>query len=70
MAKLTENKLALKSSAAFNEKLWCSCLGTKYKTKEVSNINQPNILKMSGYFELSADKISPTAGIILVVISA
>ena len=57
-------------SAALTEKLWCSSRDTKYKTKEVSNINQPKILKMSGYFELSADKISPTAGIILMVISA
>ena len=57
-------------SAALLEKLWCSCLGTKYTIIEVSNINQPKILKMSEYFELSATTISATAGIIRNVISA
>ena len=32
--------------------------------KDVISINQPKILKTSGYFEMSADKINATAGMI------
>ncbi len=38
--------------------------------KEVISMNQPKILKTSGYLERSADKINPAAGIIRNVISA
>ncbi len=38
--------------------------------KEVQSINQPNILKTSGYLDMSKAKISATAGIIRIVISA
>lgn len=62
--------MGFKVSAAFKEKLWWRCLGTKYKTKDVQSINQPAILKISGNLEYSADKISPMAGINLIVISA
>ena len=38
--------------------------------KEVISINHPKILKTSGYFEMSADKINAAAGMIRTVISA
>jgi hypothetical protein len=33
-------------------------------------MNQPTIVKISGYLEISEDKIKPIAGIIRMVISA
>ena len=57
-------------AALFKEKVWCNCLGTKYNTSDVSSMNHPKVLNRSGVLDAVAAAINPTAGMILIVISA